>query len=70
MRKDRYSALVMANGAARLLRSVDPEPEYRSTGGFAKSGKATGPNWYRKGMALLNFSGKSVKRKEVSIALK
>lgn len=37
MRKDRYSALLMANMGARQLERVIPEPQYIPVGGFANS---------------------------------
>lgn len=61
MRKDRYSALIMANMAARIYdRAPDPKT-YDFYGGFAvsqtakqkkeRSGQAcVGPNWYTEGM--------------------
>lgn len=53
MRKDRYSALLMANAAARALNSFVEKPIYVSTGGFAgqvEKPKSTrlynGPAWF------------------------
>lgn len=59
MKKDRYSALLMANAAARRLIHKLKNPEYKAVGGFtgdfsnfqrsAKSGDVTpftGPDWY------------------------
>lgn len=55
-RKDRYSALLMANMAARTMSHVQPRPQYYSTGGFAEVIKGRGvsptpkghlnPHWY------------------------
>jgi hypothetical protein len=60
MRKDRYSALLMANMAARVLqRSPDPI-EYKFYGGFATGGDFrsadkdsnmySGPSWFTDSM--------------------
>lgn len=35
-KKDRYSALLMANASARIMTHVEPTPQYYSTGGFAQ----------------------------------
>ena len=47
IRKDRYSALLMANMAARILHRTPPAPEYKAVGGFASNhdNKADGPNY-------------------------
>ncbi len=37
IRKDRYSALLMANAGARALARVIPKPEYEAVGGFAQN---------------------------------
>ena len=60
MRKDRYSALLMANMAARVLARKPEEREYQFYGGFAflpeKSEKQenqedfTGPSWFTDSM--------------------
>lgn len=50
-RKDRYSALLMANAEARLIMNAPPEPVYETRGGFAhqlaaqKDRDRTGPGW-------------------------
>ena len=55
MRKDRYSALLMANMAARILHRTPTQADYEFYGGFATGGykKAdnnqnmyTGPSWF------------------------
>ncbi len=53
LRKDRYSALLMANMAARIIHRTVPTPEYKSVGGFAgndsseESGPSfIGPSWF------------------------
>lgn len=61
IRKDRYSALLMANMACRTLDKAPGPLVYNSYGGFAatkaydkkkKTGQLmTGPNWYMNGMA-------------------
>jgi intein/homing endonuclease len=56
MRKDRYSALLMANMAARTIALTPPEIPYRAVGGWAKdAGKMNpnakmyrGPEWFTK----------------------
>ena len=58
IRKDRYSALIMANMAARQTRSRRIQDEYEIVGGFAKMSskekrgevKFIGPNWFVDGM--------------------
>jgi hypothetical protein len=54
LRKDRYSALIMANHVARTLKRKQPEPEYTCIGGISNQipknidgGKLySGPDWY------------------------
>ena len=56
MRKDRYSALLMANMAARILQRLPDPSEYHFYGGFATQGDIklkkdteepfSGPNWF------------------------
>jgi hypothetical protein len=54
LRKDRYSALLMANMTARVLANTPAEPEYKPYGGFARSVARDkvqgpmyiGPSWY------------------------
>ena len=55
MRKDRYSALIMANMAARTLQRTPTQAEYQFYGGFATGGYETkktaenlynGPSWF------------------------
>jgi hypothetical protein len=57
LRKDRYSSLLMANMAARLLSRQAPKEVYNFYGGFATLGKTeageklfTGPNWFTEQM--------------------
>jgi len=60
MRKDRYSALLMANMSARVLQRMPSEQEYNFYGGFAVKGKTykakqdenpySGPNWFVDGV--------------------
>ena len=60
MRKDRYSALVMANMAARCLARTPSPQEYEFYGGFATISEAqkkkqkgedfSGPNWFTENM--------------------
>lgn len=57
MRKDRYSALLMANASARLIARTPESPVYMGYGGFAttfqkKPGFAeyTGPDWFIQGI--------------------
>jgi len=61
MRKDRYSSLIMANMAARVLSRMPTQEQYQFFGGFAstmpkdsKQGKTenlyTGPNWFADNM--------------------
>jgi hypothetical protein len=54
MRKDRYSALLMANMASRLKQRTPTQEEYKFYGGFATGGHSnknddkmyTGPSWF------------------------
>lgn len=55
MRKDRYSALLMANMAARILQRTPTQQEYQFYGGFATGGEHrpqnsdklySGPSWF------------------------
>jgi hypothetical protein len=50
MRKDRYSALLMANMAARIIQRTPEQAEYKFYGGFASGGefrsKDENPNYY------------------------
>jgi hypothetical protein len=54
MRKDRYSALLMANMAGRNINLEEKQVSYQGYGGFAKVSNAnkfegatfTGPNWF------------------------
>jgi hypothetical protein len=61
MRKDRYSALLMANMAARCLARMPSPTEYKFYGGFASISEAekkdalsgedfSGPNWFTENM--------------------
>tara|TARA_A100001201_G_C4093845_1_gene203023 strand:- start:150 stop:2132 length:1983 start_codon:yes stop_codon:yes gene_type:complete len=58
MRKDRYSALLMANMAARILARTPTQEEYKFYGGFATGGHDvkkdenlyTGPSWFADNM--------------------
>lgn len=58
MRKDRYSALLMANMASRVLQRTPEQPVYQFYGGFAtgehKSGTSekmySGPSWFSDNM--------------------
>jgi len=57
VRKDRYSALLMANMAARILQRTPPSPIYNPVGGFAQSVERKGggpdyigPSWFSEGM--------------------
>ena len=59
MRKDRYSALIMANMAARTLQRTPTQAEYQFYGGFATGGYETkkttenlynGPSWFADNM--------------------
>ena len=59
MRKDRYSALLMANMAARVLQRAPTPQEYRFYGGFATEGgfrpksaedPYSGPSWFTENM--------------------
>ena len=61
MRKDRYSALVIANMAARCLARMPSPTEYKFYGGFATISEAekkkamsgedfSGPNWFTENM--------------------
>ena len=54
MRKDRYSSLLMANMAARVLQRTPEQADYQFYGGFATGGHKpktdenlyTGPSWF------------------------
>ena len=57
LRKDRYSALIMANMAARTLARIPEATIYNFYGGFATIEKTekdgdlySGPNWFTDGM--------------------
>ena len=58
LRKDRYSALIMANMSARRLLFAKPPIQYESTGGFAQSSGFNrddgplyhGPQWWTQKM--------------------
>ena len=60
MRKDRYSALLMANMAARCLARMPTPQAYQFYGGFATISEAekkrqrgddfSGPNWFTENM--------------------
>jgi len=59
LRKDRYSALVMANMVARQMKRADVPPEYNMIGDFAgnfapskelKGNSYSGPEWFTQGM--------------------
>ena len=58
LRKDRYSALIMANMAARTLARMPEAEDYNFYGGFAtvskelktKGNPYSGPNWFTEGM--------------------
>ena len=56
LRKDRYSAILMANMSARTLQRTPPPLDYRSVGGFAGSvgsedgPEYVGPAWFTEGM--------------------
>jgi len=58
LRKDRYSALLMANMAARVLQRTPTQAEYNFYGGFATGGHKpkknenlyTGPSWFSESM--------------------
>ena len=61
MRKDRYSALIMANMAARVLQRTPTPQAYNFYGGFATAGEDykakkredlyNGPNWFTENMS-------------------
>jgi len=60
LRKDRYSALLMANMAARTLSRIPTPEEYKFYGGFAtvektdnKGNMYSGPNWFTDNMENL-----------------
>ena len=60
LRKDRYSALLMANMSARTLARIPPAAEYNFYGGFATIEKTdskgedySGPNWFTDNMKNL-----------------
>jgi hypothetical protein len=69
MRKDRYSALLMANSSARLLNTYAGRPVYVAVGGFAnsvakpKEGQRlyNAPAWFTTQMAKVNY-GAAVSR--------
>jgi hypothetical protein len=60
LRKDRYSALVMANMVARQYKRADPPAQYKMIGDYAgnllyapqskNSNYYEGPEWFTKGM--------------------
>jgi hypothetical protein len=58
LRKDRYSALLMANMAARILQRTPTQADYQFYGGFATGGHSlkqdeklyTGPSWFADSM--------------------
>ena len=61
MRKDRYSALLMANMAGRIFQRMPTPEEYNFYGGFANPGEDykskkntgemySGPNWFTDNM--------------------
>ena len=57
MRKDRYSALLMANMSARTIQRSPPPLDYRSIGGWANGDYTAGggpdyvgPSWFTEGM--------------------
>ena len=56
LRKDRYSALLMANMAGRTMQRTPIPPDHEFTGGFAARGKNQegpdyiGPAWFTEGM--------------------
>tara|TARA_B100000029_G_scaffold311718_1_gene304276 strand:+ start:2665 stop:4629 length:1965 start_codon:yes stop_codon:yes gene_type:complete len=56
LRKDRYSALLMANMAGRTMQRTPTPPDHEFTGGFAARGKTQegpdyiGPAWFTEGM--------------------
>jgi len=56
LRKDRYSALLMSNMAARTIQRTPASTQYESVGGFANSVKSgdgpdyIGPAWFTEGM--------------------
>jgi hypothetical protein len=60
MRKDRYSALLMANMASRILQRTPEQAEYKFYGGFATGGEFrskeenpnmySGPSWFTESM--------------------
>jgi hypothetical protein len=69
LRKDRYSALLMANMAARQIHRAPPPVEYEVVGGFVsqvdknqKGDMYRGPEWFTKGMNNLRDFGKIVRR--------
>lgn len=72
-RKDRYSALVMANMGARQIQRIDAPPEYTPRGGFANAVKYgdsedmyTGPAWFVNAVKNLDY-GASVARDGVEL---
>ncbi len=71
MRKDRYSALLMANMIARQIARAIPEPEYEAVGGFAGQFKPessdsemyrNAPEWFRNQFRGGGSAGFSVQR--------
>lgn len=70
MRKDRYSALVMANFIARSIHRAPPELDYEVIGGFANKIAPTletelykGPEWFTEAMNGNNAAFGAVRRK-------
>lgn len=79
LRKDRYSALLMANAVARKLARTPVDPEYKPKGGFArelanayKQGNRpqgqlyVGPAWYTEAVGAFRSYGGAVRRSGVS----
>lgn len=73
LRKDRYSALLMANMGARILQHAEPPPEYRPLGGFArdlvtaskekrKGQMYVAPDWFNQAVAACPSYGSAVRR--------
>jgi hypothetical protein len=57
LRKDRYSAILMANMSARKIRRTPASPVYESIGGFVGGARKdtagpnyVGPSWFTEGM--------------------
>ena len=72
-RKDRYSALLMANMGARQIQRIDAPPEYTPRGGFANAVKYndteemyTGPAWFVNAVKNIDY-GASVARDGVEL---